>query len=108
MKFLIHIVLVIVISFLLQSFLPWWTMAIGVFIVSFVIGNKGITSFIVGFLGVGLLWLGYAIYIDFSTESILTVKLNQLLPLNSLLLTFLLGGLVGAFASLTGSLIRSK
>jgi hypothetical protein len=108
MKFLIHILLILAITFLLQSFLPWWTMAIGAFIISFLIGNNGTLSFLAGFLGVGLLWLGMTYYIDFTTESILSEKLNQLLPVNSMLLTFLIGGIVGGFASLTGALLRAK
>lgn len=108
MKFLIHIILIIIVTFLLQSFLPWWTLAIGAFVVSFMMGNKGVNSFFAGFLAVGLLWLGISFYIDFTTESILTEKLNRLLPLNSMLLTFLIGGLVGGLSSLTGALLRAK
>ena len=108
MKFLIHIILIIIVTFLLQSFLPWWTLAIGAFVVSFMMGNKGVNSFFAGFLAVGLLWLGLSFYIDFTTESILTEKLNRLLPLNSMLLTFLIGGLVGGLSSLTGALLRAK
>jgi hypothetical protein len=108
MKFLIHILLIAAISFLLQSFLPWWTMAVGAFVISFLMDNKGVSSFFAGFLAVGLLWLALAFYIDFTTQSILTEKLNKLLPLNSLLLTTLIGGLVGGLASLTGALLRAK
>jgi hypothetical protein len=83
-------------------------MAVGAFIISYLLGNKGFTSFAAGFLGVGLLWLSMALFVDFTTNSILSEKLNRLLPVNSFLITFLIGGLVGGFASLTGSLLRSK
>lgn len=108
MKFVTHTLLILVFALLLQLFLPWWTMAIAAFTISFMMYEKGLSSFIAGFLGVGLLWLALVIYIDFSTASILTEKLNRLLPLNSILLTFLIGGLVGGFASLTGALLRAK
>ena len=49
-----------------------------------------------------------AFYIDALTHSILTEKINRLLPINAFLATLLVGGLVGGFASLTGSLMRSK
>lgn len=108
MKLLIHILITGITAFILQSFLPWWTMAVGAFVISFLLNNKPTSSFIAGFLGIGILWLGYTWYIDYSTESILTNKLNQLLPLNSVLLTFLIGAIIGGFASLTGALIRAK
>ena len=108
MKFFIHLIATLVICYVLQSFLPWWTMAVGAFTVAYLFGNNGFSSFAAGFLGVGLLWIGFAFYVDVLTDSILTEKINRLLPVNSFILTLLVGGLVGGFASLTGSLMRSK
>jgi hypothetical protein len=108
MKFLIHILLVVFISALLQYFLPWWTLSIGCLAIAFLIGNNGFLSFSAGFIGVGLLWLGMAFYIDMITDSILTEKLNRLLPVSPFLLTGLIGGLVGGFTSLTGALLRKQ
>ena len=108
MKFIIHMAVTIVTCFILQSFMPWWSMAVGCFVVAYFMGNKGLVSFGVGFLAVGLLWFGFAFYLDVVTNSILTEKINRLLPINSFALTILIGGLVGGFSSLTGSLLRSK
>jgi hypothetical protein len=108
MKFLIQIILVIVICFLLQSLLPWWSMAIGSFCIGYLTANKGYVSFAAGFIGVALLWFGMAFYLDATTNSILTEKVNKLLPFNSFLLTAIIGGLVSGFASLTGALLKSK
>jgi hypothetical protein len=108
MKFVIQIIATIIVCFLLQTFLPWWTMAIGAFTVGYILANKGYVSFAAGFLAVGLLWLGMAFYIDQSTYSILTEKINRLLPLNSFILTTLIGGFVGGFAALTGALLKAK
>jgi hypothetical protein len=49
-----------------------------------------------------------AFYIDQTTHSILTEKVNKLLPLNSFFLTTLIGGLVGGFAAMTGALIKKQ
>lgn len=108
MKFFIQLIATVVVCYLLQSFLPWWTMAVGAFTVAYLSGNKGFPSFAIGFLGVGLLWLGFAFYVDVLTNSILTEKIDRLLPVNSFILTLLIGGLVGGFASLTGALLRAK
>lgn len=108
MKFLYQLLATLIICFTLQYFLPWWTMAMGCFALGYLFSNKGLLSFSAGFLGVGLLWLGVAMFIDVSTQSILTEKINRILPLNVFILTTLIGGLVGGLASLTGSLLSSQ
>src|SRR5258706_5332170 len=108
MRFIIQILATTVLCFILEYYLPWWTMGIGAFAVGYFFGNKGYLSFLAGFTGAGLLWLGMALTIDVATHSILTQKVNQLLPVNALLMTTVVGGLVGGFAALTGSLLNSK
>lgn len=106
MKFLVQVLFTIVFCAVLQFFLPWWTLAIGAFAVAFLFENKSLPAFAAGFVGVALLWLGIAVYLTIVTDSVLTTKLNQLLPINSLVITALIGGLVGGFGALTGSLFR--
>jgi cell division protein FtsX len=77
-------------------------------VVAYFSGNKSYLSFAAGFLGIAILWLGMAYYIDSSTHSILTEKVNKLLPLNSFLLTALIGGLIGGFSALTGAFAKTK
>ncbi|MBK7652968.1 MAG: hypothetical protein IPJ20_22600 [Flammeovirgaceae bacterium] len=108
MKFITQLIVTSVVCFILQSFLPWWTIAVGAFTVAYLLGNRGFSSFAAGFIGVAILWIGMAFYIDVLTHSILTEKINRLLPINAFVATLLIGGLVGGFASLTGSLVRSK
>jgi hypothetical protein len=108
MKFIFQVIITALVAFVFQSLLPWWTMAIGAAGVGYFLGNRGLLSFCAGFLGAGLLWLGMAMFIDISTQSILTEKINRILPLNSFVLTTLIGGLVGGFAALTGALLKSK
>lgn len=108
MKFLIQLIATVISGFVLQSFLPWWTMAVGAFTVAYLVGNKGLLSFVAGFVGIAMLWVGMAFYIDALTHSILTEKINRLLPLNAFVLTLLIGGFVGGFAALTGALANPK
>lgn len=106
MKFTLQLIFTILICALLQYFFSWWTLAIGAFLVAFLFDSKGFPSFLAGFIGVGLLWLSVSFYISWSTNEILTTKLNQLLPVNSLILTAVIGAVVGGFSSLTGGLFR--
>lgn len=108
MKFIIQLIATILVCYLLQSFLPWWTMAVGAFTVAYLVGNKGFPAFIAGFLAIAFLWIGMAYYIDFVTDAVLSGKINQLLPINVFVASLIVGGLVGGFASLTGALLRSK
>lgn len=111
MNFLKQTLFIIAVCFILQYFLPWWTLVIGAGLGGYLFGNNGWTSFLSGFLGVGLLWLITAMVIDMQTHSILTEKVAQLFPTKTpallMLLTAVVGGLVGGFAGLTGSLINS-
>lgn len=81
-------------------------MAIGAFLVGFVFSNTGLKSFLAGFVGIGLLWVGLALFIDYDTQSLLTEKISQLFPVNIYIVTSLTGGLVGGLASMTGSLLK--
>jgi hypothetical protein len=108
MKFLLQTLITIIGCFIIQYFLPWWTMALMALIVGFIFHNSGTTSFAAGFFGAGLLWLGMAYYMDATTQSILTEKVNKLFPLNVFIMMAVIGGFVGGFAALTGTLMRGK
>ncbi len=108
MKFLTQLIVTIVVCYLLQLFLPWWTLTLGSLAIAFLADNKGFVSFVAGFLAIALLWIGMAYYLDFGTNAILSEKINRLLPINAFVATMVVGGLVGGFAALTGALLRSK
>ena len=112
MKFVAHVIAVLLISLLLQSFLPWWTMAVGAFAVGLLFRQSGFHSFLAGLLGVGLLWFGMAYYIDSSTHSVLGSKMALIFPVQTagmlILVTAIIGGLVGGFASMTGGVIAYR
>lgn len=108
MKFLKQVLMTIVASFVLQYFLPWWSMAIGAFAAGYLFENKGYVSFLAGFSSIAILWAGVSFYIDTATHSILTEKINRLLPINAFLFTALVGGLVGGLAAATGALLKAK
>jgi len=109
MKFVLHLIAVLLLSWVLQLFLPWWTMAIGAFATGLFFRQSGFQSFLAGLLGVGLLWFAMAWYIDSSTHSILSSKVAMIFPVGTpillMLVTALIGGLVGGLASMSGGVI---
>jgi hypothetical protein len=113
MRYISAILLTALLSFVSGLFLPWWGIAIPAFLVSALIRQKPSMSFLSGFLGVFLLWEILAWWIDNKNDSILSQKIAQILPLGGstillILLTSVIGALVGGCAALTGSYIRKK
>lgn len=98
--------LMLVFCILVQFWMPWWTLIFPCALLSYVTSRSGIGAFFAGFLGVGILWLAYSIYIDWDTASMLSQKVAMIFPGKSIWvvrgLTALVGGLTGGFASLSG------
>lgn len=110
-NFFLSILLTAVLSALLQTFLPWWTIAIAALVVAYFLQQKSGLAFVAGFFGVFVLWVGYAYFLSSANDNLLAAKITELLKaltqgsvLGLYLLTGLIGGLVGGFAALSGSL----
>lgn len=114
MKFIIAILLTALLSFAAGLFtsLPWWSFAICAFIVAIAVHQKPWKAFLAGFLALAFLWGLMAAYKDFSNKHILSTKIANVLSLGNstllLVVTALVGGLVAAFAALTGSYLRKR
>jgi hypothetical protein len=111
MKFILSILLIAVLSFLAGLFLPWWSIAIIAFAIALLIPQKLSLSFLSGLLGIFILWTVVALWIDIENGSILSHKISELFKLGGssillILVTALIGGLVGGFAAMAGSSLR--
>ncbi len=106
MRLILLIVLITVISFVLQLFLPWWIIAVVVWMLTFLLGDKWWKAFLAGFIGIALGWLAMSLFMHFRNDGLLTAKVATLLTLPSgailIIVTALLGGLVGGFSGLAG------
>lgn len=112
MNFLKQIAITILLCWVLQYFLPWWTLVLGAFAGGYLFGETSGKSFLAGFAAVALLWLVTAFIIDAQTHSILTDKVARLFPTKTsgllFVLTALIGGLPGGFAAMSGALLKAK
>jgi hypothetical protein len=110
-KVLVKIILIAAMSYLLQNVMGWWAVALAAFLINLIIFTKGLSSFVSGFLGVGILWFFKALITDFSTGAILSEKVADIfnLPGSTLLviITAFIGAMAGGSASVTGSALRS-
>lgn len=113
MKFFVSILLTALLSFAIGIYIGWWSIALAAFVVAAFIRQSPGRSYLAGFLGVFLLWAGLAWWIDVKNQSILASKVATIFPLGGsvmllILITALIGAIVGGFGALTGSFIRKK
>ena len=112
MRFILSVLLTAFLSFIAGLFLPWWSIALVAFLVSLLLVQSLGRSFLAGFTGIFLLWAALALWIDTQNESLLSQKIAQVFPLGGssvllILVTALVGALVGGFAAMTGSALRA-
>jgi hypothetical protein len=111
MKFMIQVVLTGLLSYGAEHFLPWWAIGICAAIVAVGLPLNRITALLGGFTAIALLWMIAATLIDVRTNSILSVKIAPLLGFQSstllILLTGLVGGIVGGLGALSGQQLRT-
>lgn len=109
MKFIIQVVAIMILGFLAELFLPWWTIAIAAFLGGAVLNTRA--NFGAGFLGIALLWLIKALLIEMSAAAPLTDRVAQIFMLSKPMLfavSCLLGGFVGGFAAMAGGALHKS
>ncbi len=104
-------------ALLLGIFLPWWSIAIAAFLMAVLTANFSRFHFASGFLGISLAWLIQFIVLNMKNDGIMLNKVAQVFSENLgrdlpgtiiILLACLIGGLIGGFSALTGSLLPTS
>lgn len=113
MKFIVSLILMAALSFAACLYLPWWSIAIVCFIIAVLIPQPAGTAFLCGFISLFILWAGVSFWISNNNEHVLAHKISALIlkkdnPDMLIIVTGLIGAVVGGFAALTGSLLRKK
>lgn len=110
-KFILSTLLALLFSYLSGAFLPWWTIAPVVAILHFLYSLKPGFAFLSGFSSLFFLWGGLALAMDAANHQILSKKialifLQQETPVYMIIITAVIGGLVGGLSALSGSLAK--
>jgi hypothetical protein len=103
--------IILILSFASGYFLPWWVVAIAAFLAAFFIGKTPAQSFWSGFSAVFIVWTVLALFKSIPNDHILASRVVQLFPLPHnwiwlLLITALIGGIVGGMSALSGVLLK--
>ena len=110
MKALLQSVLIFGLGYVAHQFLPFWAIAVVGVLVGLLLAHKNsLFSFLGGFIGASLLWGGFAWYLDAENLGTLSGKLGELFGASGyllLLVTGWLGGMMGGFGAMTGTLAR--
>jgi len=113
MRLLVAIILIALLSFVCGLYLPWWSIAIAAFISILLIPMRSGEAFLAGFSGVFILWALLAWWIDMKNAHVLSKKIAEVFPIGGssfalILVTALIGALVGGFAALSAGYLRRK
>ena len=91
--------------------LPWWGIGVAGFAAGFWKAPTAWKALGAGFTGAGILWLAAAGYFHLKSGGILTVKIAGIAglshPSSLVVITALIGGLVGALATAAGYHLRT-
>ena len=105
-----NFLIIAILSALLQIFAPWWVIAIVPFVILLWRASRSSGAFWAGFGGIAVPWLLYGYYQHFISDGALSDRVAKIFMLPNgillLLVTALVGGLVGGFSGLAGYSVR--
>jgi len=108
MKFIIQLGAIMFSSHLIAIFMPWYCIAFSAFAMGYFL--KSNANFLAGFLAIAILWTFNAWLAESSSGTDLADRVAALFSLKHkeflYVLMAVVGGLVGGFAALTGSLLK--
>lgn len=111
MRTIITTLSIAIAGFVLQLFLPWWSLAVVAFLVGVSTDLNKFKIFLSALVGSALVWGGYALYIYTTTGAILTPKMAGVFGLSQawllVLVSALVAGIIGGMAGLTGKTLRA-
>lgn len=112
MKLLIPVIATAILAYVLELFLPWWSVALAGGAVAFFFAGKDLRNFAAGFLGVFLMWTVLAVILN--GDSQLGGMVGELIPVGGglgvlplALLSGVIGGLAGGLGALSGGAFKN-
>ncbi len=91
--------IILVLAFLLQLFLPWWIIVIISFLTCAVVGKTGKVSLWAPFFAILLLWTAVALFKSIPNEHIMAKRVAEMLAVSNWWLVLIIASLLGAFVA---------
>jgi len=91
--------IILVLSFLLQLFAPWWVVALISFITCALLAKTGKSALWHPFLAILLLWSGMALWKSMPNEHLLANRVAEMLMVKSWILVLCLSAILGGFVA---------
>jgi len=109
MKTLVALLLTALLAYAGGLYFPWWSIAVAAFVAALLVPQSPALAFFSGFAGSFIMWLTLSWVIDAANDSVLAPKISAIIGLGEgsfllILITALLGGIVGGLGALTGRL----
>jgi hypothetical protein len=106
----LQFILTIFLGYIAQLYFPFWAMAaVAAVVAVFFKFSSSAASFAAGFAAAFLLWSAYAYTLNVENLNLLSGKMGELFEVGSSYLPYatgMVGGLLGGFGAMTGSLFR--
>lgn len=111
MRTILALLVTALLAYLLDLFLPWWSIALAGFLVALMLTvEKGHYQFMAGFLGAGCLWLGAGLLSFYGDGGIIAGRIAEMFQLNKgsslALIAALMAGLTTGFGALCGFYLK--
>ncbi|MCH2046183.1 MAG: hypothetical protein MK212_18860 [Saprospiraceae bacterium] len=106
MRFFTGLLIIILLAYLSNFIFPWWGVVVVAAAVGFGLRMSGGLSFLCGFISLALLWGIHTTLINSANGGELSAKIGEVFGTSSSALwwlTILIGGLLGGFATITGT-----
>ena len=111
MRTIITTLSIAIAGFVVQLFLPWWSLAIVAFLIGISTDLNKFKIFLSGLVGSALVWGLYAFYIHTSSEALLSNKMAAIFGLSQawalVLISATVAGIVGGMAALSGKSLKA-
>jgi len=102
--------IILILTFACGYFLPWWMVAVISFLAALIIGKTAGRSFFSGFAAIFIVWTVLALFKSMPNDNMLAKRVATMFMLPNwillLLVTALVGGLVGGMSALSGVLLK--
>ena len=91
--------IILIVSLLLQFFLPWWIIVIVSFLTCAILGKTAKIALWASFFAILILWTGMALFKSIPNDHLLAKRVAEMLGVNSWPLVLLISAMLGAFVA---------